>query len=257
MKSLLPFFVGLFGFLTQAEIAASPVQAPVQQVLIYQKTNADGSNLGHIAVYYPTANQIESLKWHQGHGQATLVTAKLDKQQLVRRFDAYRLSRQQAPEKMATLEKTTDGHFTVQLGDQVSQATLPEQAWHSYDFDFASLGVAYRFIDKQQFPYSFHIYDLNMATDTPEFIDMGAVTLSAPSPVEKWGYNAVQYQIDGPGLDNRGGTIWFDAEQKHLLGFAIAKPDESSYDSGNLQLVEVRQMTSEEWAAFKINALGE
>ena len=65
----------------------------------------------------------------------------------------------------------------------------------------------------------------------------------------------LNYKIDGPGLDNRGGTIWFDKTDGFLLGFEIDKPDEPGYDSGKLHLKEVLQMDLAEWEEFKLRQI--
>jgi hypothetical protein len=133
---------------------------------------------------------------------------------------------------------------------------LADVPWHSYDFDFASLGYAYRFVDAPEQGFRFHVFDLAPVDGQVVFSDLGEVSLTAPKQDHYAGEPAVKYRIDGPGLDNRGGAIWFHADEAYLLGFAIEKPDESSYESGKLQLENIVTMDSGQWRAFQFSRLG-
>jgi hypothetical protein len=65
----------------------------------------------------------------------------------------------------------------------------------------------------------------------------------------------LKYKINGPGLDNRGGTIWFDKEGEYLVAFEIKKPDEPGYNSGKLLLEKIIELDADGWEAFKMKAI--
>ena len=227
----------------------------VNKVFIYEKSNLDGSNMGKIAVYYAAPAEISSFKWHEGNQHATLVKAKIDlKTHTVVRFEAYGADHDGNESLRATLDVNEDRTASIQFGDQQQIFEFVPDLWHSYDFDFASLGHAYLTLPKNR-TNSFHILDIDPNASGPEFKDFGVVDMEFVDEEMKWSRNVLKYRIDGPGLDNRGGHIWFDKSGKFLVGFEIDKPDERGYDSNKLVLKEVLDLTAEQWSEFKVEKL--
>jgi hypothetical protein len=73
---------------------------------------------------------------------------------------------------------------------------------------------------------------------------------------ERWnGRETRRYSIDGPGLDQKGGSLWGDLATGMLAGFEIRKPDEPGMESGKLVLVGVEPMTETGWTAFQSTKL--
>ena len=60
------------------------------------------------------------------------------------------------------------------------------------------------------------------------------------------------YSIDGPGLENRGGTIWVDKALLHIVDYEIDLPDEPGYESGKLLLKKIDHMDYETWREFML-----
>ncbi len=231
-------------------------ESHVQKVFIYEKSNIDGSNKGQIAVYYQQEDQIEAFKWHEGNQHATVVRAWIDQDDYtVRRFEALRTDHLGNENLNGVLEVAVDRTINIQFGDQQQVFQSAPAQWHSYDFDFSSLGYAFRHIRRNNRPISFNILDIDPSQSPPKLKDFGNVVMEFEGEEEKWSRNLLKYHIDGPGLDNRGGYIWFDKSDGFLVGFEIDKPDESSYESGKLVLKEVLEMEKTEWTAFKIQAL--
>lgn len=240
------------------KVSTKMQQATKNSMFIYEKSNLDGSNKGYIAVYYPEAYQIESFKWHKGNNAATIVKASLSPKTInAERFEAYRVRSNGEQIKTATLSQENTGQYQVKLGGNESIVSLPNVSWHSYDFDFASLGYAFRFLADKRTPYTFNVFDLDLTQNPPVFSDFGTVTLSYEKDAIYSGQQSLQYKINGNGLDDRGGQIWFDAAAHHLVGFEIQKPDEPGYTSGKLRLVEKDTLTHQQWREFKIRALAE
>lgn len=229
---------------------------PIGQVFIYQKSNIDNSNKGKIAVYYATTGEIESFKWHQGNNRATIVKAKINPSTLnVSYFEASRLFSNGEQKVSAVLDASAENEMVVKLGDEIQRVQIKSMPWHSYDFDFASLGYAYRFLSNKKSEYSFNVFDLDLLQKPPQFKDFGRVQLVYQSDEVRGTRNVLMYKINGPGLDNRGGTIWFDKEGEYLVAFEIEKPDEPGYDSGKLVLEQIIELDDKGWIAFKINAI--
>lgn len=231
-------------------------EPPVKTVFIYEKSNLDGSNKGLIAVYYEEIDQLEAFKWHDGNQHATIVRAGMDlENHTVKRFEAYSADHLGNEQLRGELDVQDNRSVKLRFGDQEQIFQDAPALWHSYDFDFTSLGYAFQARKNKRKPYEFQILDIDMKESPPAFKDFGQVGLQFMLKEEKWGRRLLKYSIDGPGLDNRGGHIWFDQKEGFLVAFEIEKPDEPGYESGKLLLKEVKKMNKEEWAAFKLEVL--
>ncbi len=228
----------------------------VHRVFIYEKSNLDGSNLGKIAVYYEAEDQLESFKWHEGNQQATIVRARMDTlNHTVRQFEAFRIDHLGNKNLGGVLRVDENQNFDIRFGDNEQAFQNTATHWHSYDFDFASLGYAFRSFNNKKGSISFNILDVDMNESPPKFKDFGSVNMQFIMEEEKYSRNLLKYKIDGPGLDHRGGHIWFDKDGGFLVAFEIEKPDERSYNSGKLLLKKVLEMDLSEWLEFKKKAL--
>ena len=247
--------ISLLSILCLAMFGSKESDTRLHKVFIYEKSNWDGSNKGKIAIYYSRPDQIESFKWHEGNNHATLVKAKMDlKTHTVVRFEAYGVDHEGNENLRATLEVQEDHTAHIQFGEQHQVFESVPDTWHSYDFDFASLGHAFPSFGKDK-SISFQILDIDPNGSGPEFKNFGKVDMTYLQQEEKWSRNVLKYGIDGPGLDNRGGHIWFDKAGSFLVAFEIEKPDEPGYTSNKLVLVEVLDKTPEQWAEFKVEKL--
>lgn len=233
-------------------------QVPTNSVFIYKKSNIDGSHASRIAVYYHNELSIEAFKWTPGNSQGTSVRAQISPETLnVIEFNAASVMNDGEIIPRAKLKQDMPGQFSIQLGDHQTITMLDSTQWHSYDFDFASLAYAYRHLSAAKDDFTFTILDLDMNQSPPPFVSFGKVTMQFDNKDDVLGKNALRYNIDGPGLDNRGGKIWFDASSKAMLLFEIEKPDERGYQSNRMELLEQKVMTPEQWQAFKQSRLSD
>ena len=238
------------------DIYLKSAKVPVGKVFIYQKSNLDNTNIGKIAVYYSRIGEIESFKWHEGNSRATVVNAKINSASLnVEYFDAYRLYSDGKIMPRSKLETISKNEINIIDGGKERRIKIKNIPWHSYDFDFASLGYSYRFIKDKKSENSFNIFDLDSSQKPPVFRDYGVVTMKYHSEEERRSKTLLKYQINGEGLENRGGTIWFDKVGQHLVGFEIQKPDERGYNSGKLVLDRIIELDEKGWQLFKINSI--
>ena len=238
-----------------SSITASAI-APVGKVFIYKKSNFDDSNEGNIAVYYRSANELESFKWRTSNNSATVVRAVIDPETLnVISFEAYRLRADGTKIPGAELTQINAKEVKGSMGEHSLELSIDGIKWHSYDFDFASLAYAYRFLKNKENGFTFDIVDIDFSQDKPELKRFGQVSMEYSATKMRDGKPVLEFTIDGPGLDNRGGMIWFDAETHTMTELKIKKPDESGYDSNKMQLVAHLDVKEEQWQAFKRNEL--
>lgn len=52
------------------------------------------------------------------------------------------------------------------------------------------------------------------------------------------------------GLEHRGGFFWVDTDSGFVAGYEIELPDEDSYTSGRLELLEIERLDPADWPAF-------
>lgn len=146
-------------------------------------------------------------------------------------------------------DKSVDG-FVLQLGEITDTITNIPSYWHSYDFDFASLMTAFLF-KKAPDSHQFHRADFQEQDGNFSFGPIGLVEMTYLRPTQIDGVDCHLYQINGPGLQQKGGEIWFDRESMLLRGFKIELPDESSYQNVDFQYLGKEQMSPERWEQFK------
>ena len=129
--------------------------------------------------------------------------------------------------------------------------TIEYYPWHSYDFDFASLNITLPHLLDPLAPFTFGVADFpNKREQAPSFDFKGLVTVDFVSEEERYGALCHKYNIDGLGLENRGGTIWIDKSLRHIVDYEIDLPDEPGYESGKLCLKRIDHMSDESWRKF-------
>jgi hypothetical protein len=229
-----------------------PARVPAGRVYEYIKSNRDGTNASRISLYIAGADRLESLKWAPGDTVATLVAATMDWARFsVRRLESWVLVRGAAPALRAALETDSTG-----AGVRVSFAPdslLPIRGWpwHSYDFDFASLNLAFADLVQPEAPFTFQRADIVYAESWPPFADMGPVNVRFLRREQRSGLEARVYQLDGPGLQDQMGRMWVSIQGAYVVEYEFPFPDEPGYTDVRLQLDRIRRATAAEWEEVK------
>jgi hypothetical protein len=229
-----------------------PARVPIGRVYEYIKSNRDGSRAGRISLYVASADRLESLKWAPGDTTATLVLATMDWARFsVSRFESWVLVRGAKPALRAALATDSSG-----AGVRVSFAPdslLPIRAWpwHSYDFDFASLNVAFADLVRPEAPFTFQRADIVYAESWPPFADMGPVNVRFVRREQRSGLEVRLYELDGPGLQGHAGRMWVSVQASYLVEYEFPFPDEPGYTDVRVQLDGIRRATAAEWEELK------
>jgi hypothetical protein len=226
---------------------------PVGRVYRYKKSNRDGSNPSEIALYLASETRLEALKWSPGHPEATLVVAEMDWEVCsVSRFHTYQLDELGQRTLTAELETSADRQRLVaRFGGREVECALARFPWHSYDFDFASLNVALRFLTDPAGEVELAIVDPVQGRQGPELVAKGPVTLAYELQEERAGLPCRRYVIDGPGLEDHGGSLWVaEGEDVFLVAFEIEQPDEPGMSSGKLEWLRSETRAPAEWETF-------
>jgi hypothetical protein len=223
---------------------------PVGRVHRYQKSNLDGSSPSEIALYLASETRLEALKWHAGEPGATLVVAEMDWEVAsARGFRTYQVDEHGNRALAAELETSADRRRLVaRVGGKELACALERFPWHSYDFDLASLNVALRFLADPTGEVELAIVDPVYRGGTAELVAKGPVVLAYRLEEERSGLPCRRYLIDGPGLEDRGGSLWVaQGDEVFLVAFEIDLPDEPGMSSGRLEWLRNETRSAAEW----------
>jgi hypothetical protein len=216
-------------------------------------------------LYVAAVDRLESLKWDDEVGWATFVVAEMDWARFsVRRFESWDLRKGKAPFLKATLDTDAQGAVSISVlpGPPLTLTAWP---WHSYDFDWASLGATLPHLVNPEGSLSFSRTDfVQEEGQPPRFAELGEVRLRFERREVRGGRETRRYVLEGPGLRAPGpgggasnaGILWADATLGHIVEFELPIPDEPGFVDGRLRLLEVSSLTSAEWERFKGARLG-
>lgn len=228
----------------------------VHTVYIYQKSNWDGSHASKIYLYLEDSNRLQSFKWFEGDNEATLVTADFDwPAYSVKKFSNYHLQKGKEPQLKASLLFDGNEKINIEVGPMLDSMILAGLPWQSYDFDFAGLGLAWRALQNKKADFYFHIADVVREQNGMRFTNKGKVNVTYKEETWLNGRKCLLYDINGPGLENKGGQIWINANNFMIEQYKIELPDEPGFENGMLQLIEKKKMSKADWENFKKESL--
>jgi hypothetical protein len=223
----------------------------------FVKSNRDGTHPTQVTVYVAELDRLESLKWDSGGDVATLVAATLDWDRFsIRRFESRRLRRDQPDVVQGTL--TTDTSGSALRVSSLPDSAIPVRTWpwHSYDFDFASLGAALPHLEARDGRFVFARMDVVYNGDEIGFGDLGPVEVTFEQRERRDGRDTRRYRIGGPGLANTTGLLWTDARDGTLVEYEIPIPDEPGFIDGRLRLTRTLDLRTKEWEEYKRAKVG-
>lgn len=230
---------------------AVPVFQDRHHLYVYRKSNWDGTHASRVYLYIADSNRLQSFKWTEGDVSATLVTAEFDwNQYSVSSFTNHRLEAGKAPRLVAKLQTEENGKLKVEAGAMRDSLWLSHLPWQSYDFDFAGLGFAWRGLQHKKEDYWVHIADAAMVKGDMRFVNKGRVDIHFREEQILNGRKCLLYDINGPGLDNKGGQIWVNADTWMIEAYKIRLPDEPGFENGYLELEEVKTISPAAWEAI-------
>ena len=241
---------------TQFEL--DPPKIPVGKVFHYKKSTLAGAKPTDVSVYVVDREQIESLKSDARSESATLIQAWMDWQRFsVRELKSWHLVRGVAPELKGSLEANRDGTQVEVSFVEAGPVKINRWPWHSYDFDFVSLGLTLAHLRNPEADVIFWRTDVVFAGEGMTFAEVGGVRLHFEADEVRDGRELRRYSIGGAGLDHRYGKLWTDMRNGNMVEYQIPIGDEPGYPDVHVRLDRIETMTPSQWASFKRTKIGE
>lgn len=242
---------GLAGCATP--IAQAPREDRVGRIYTYVRSDRDGGEVETIHVFRAGRSDIEVSKMRGRCTNAAYVTATLDLEQgYATRLGAGRLLPEAGREEFGVLSydaesRRISARLETPNGPIEAHLAVPDTPWHLYDFDLASLTITAQYRSNRRADLSFGL-PLVWPDDGPNFFRyLGRADFRFVREEMHEGRAALRFEAGGPAFAERGGPIWFDAAEGHILEASWGIPNHSEYRDFRLRLVGVSDGGREEW----------
>jgi hypothetical protein len=123
--------------------------------------------------------------------------------------------------------------------------------WHSYDFDFASLGATLPHLVDPESGFVFARMDVVYRGDETGFADLGPVEVTFERRETRGGRDTRRYRIGGPGLGGFWGVLWTDRRDGTLVVYVLPVPVERGLVDGRLRIVQTLEVKRAQWEDYK------
>ena len=249
----------LFGFAKKAPVgveafAYQASRVPVGTVYHYVKSNIDGSTPERVSLYVSDETTLEAYRWREPKPQTTTyVKATMDWGRLSAiRLESQRKQRWMGSQVNAIAEYTPSTKtMSIEFSDKTRHTvTIEHVPFHFYQFDLASLNVAFRQLKDPTAPFQVGIVNPTFAETGAALEYRGQATITYEKEEKRAELPCRRYHIDGPGVKNQGGTIWVDRNEGHIVDLEIKNPNHPDWVSFKLKFVGRETMTPPEWQAF-------
>lgn len=238
-------------------VACAHVDAPperIGRIYSYVRSDIDGSEAERIHVLRSRRDFIEVAKMRGRCDNAAYVTAELDIEAgHAVKLTGGRLRPGARQESFATLTwdkaaRRIDAE--VRAGPQPLRQSLgiDHVPWHLYDFDLASLNVALQHRKDPRAGFSFGMA-LVWPDDAPQnFLRyLGRVDATFVKEETRGGRAALRFDVAGPALGAKGGPLWIDAKEGHIVDAEWGLPNHSEHKDFKLRLTGVSDGGRQEW----------
>lgn len=230
-----------------AAAGAPQGEQSIGRIYSYVRSNRDGSEAEAVHVYRATATRVEVTKMRERCTNAAFVTAELDlaKGQATR-LTGGRLTPDGGHEDFAWLSydpaaKRIDTRIAGDGGEQRQSTAVPDEPWHLYDFDFASLTVTAQYRPDRRADFSFGLPLVVIGDEGPSVTYLGRADARFVRAERRDGREALRFEVRGPALGDQGGPMWFDAAEGHVLGVEWGLPNHAEYRDFTLRLTGTRE----------------
>lgn len=235
-------------------MASNPPPDRIGHIYTYIRSDRDGSEAETIHVYRESRTHIGVAKMRSRCTNAAYVTADLDLEQgYATRLSAGRLRPNAEREEFGVLNydaaaRRIDARLDTPDGPLTFGVAVPDAPWHLFDFDLASLTVTaqYRADPRARFSFGLPLIWPDGGAEGP-IRYLGRADLRFVRQERHNGRRALRFEAGGPAFGDRGGPIWFDAAEGHILDASWGIPNHSEHRDFRLRLTRVSDGGATEW----------
>lgn len=240
--------------LLSAALAAAPAPADhIGRIYTYVRSGQDGAEAETVHVFRQSRTGIGVAKMRGRCTNAAWVTADLDLERgYATRLGGGRLRPDAGREEFAVLTydaaaRRLDGRVETPNGPILLRLNVADTPWHIYDFDLASLTITAQYRPNRRANFSFGMPLLWPDDGANPLRYLGRAELRFVRAERHHGRRAYRFEAGGPAFGNRGGPIWFDAVDGHILEASWGIPNHSEYRDFRLRLMRVSDGGEAEW----------
>jgi hypothetical protein len=209
---------------------------PVGRIDSYVRSNSDGSEREAVHVYRAAPDRIEVIKTRARCTSAAFVSAALSPdRQYAMALTGGRLLPDAKHSEMAWLSY---GPLTKRISVRIDppggksmtgSLVLQHHPWHDYEFDLASLSAAIEALPEPRRGFSFGLTML--APEMPSLMkELGRADFRFVRAERRDGRRVLRFQASGPAFGTaRGGPIWIDAGDHHIVEARFGLPNHDGY----------------------------
>lgn len=251
---LAAFAAALVGCVPPPAAPLAPPEERIGRIYSYVRSNRDGSEAERIHVYRAARTHIEVAKMRGRCTNAALVTADLD---LARgqasRITGGRLRPDAGREEFAFLTydpaaRRIEARIELPDGRLAGSLSIPDEPWHLFDFDLASLTVAAQSRPDRRADFSFGLALIWPPAGPNSWMRyLGRADARFVREERRLGRRALRFEVGGPAFGGNGGPLWFDAVDGHILAAEWAVPNHEEYRDFALRLAAIDDGGAEAW----------
>ena len=237
-----------------AALLAAPAGADhVGRIYTYIRSDRDGSEAETIHVFRQSRTHIGVAKMRGRCNNAAYVTADLDLERgYATRLGGGRLRPNAGREEFAVLTydpvaRRLDGRIETPNGPILLTLNVADRPWHIYDFDLASLTITAQYRPNPRADFSFGMPLLWPDGNANPLRYLGRAELRFVRTERHNGRRALRFEAGGPAFGDRGGPIWFDAADRHIIEASWGIPNHAEHRDFRLRLTRVSDGGLAEW----------
>lgn len=231
---------------TSLAVAEPMTTTPVGRIFHYLRTNIDGSEPEHVRVFRRDANHIEVYKMVEKCTNAALVTAELNLDEgFASRLVGGRLQPNAQHREFAYLDHDAEyGRLKMRMdlenGSTQEEIDVTDAPFHIFDFDLADFTI---FGPALSAPRKTFAHDLVLIWPNekrePFLRFLGKATFTFKGEEVHDGKRALRFDAGGPAFGGKGGPIWFDKAQGHIIDVEWGIPNHAEYNNFKLKLIDI------------------
>ena len=235
--------------------AAAATDGPdrIGRIYSYIRSDRDGAEAETIHVFRQSRTHIGVAKMRGRCTNAAYVIADLDLERgYATRLGGGRLRPNAQREEFAVLTydaaaRRLDGRVETPNGPIILTQIVADTPWHIFDFDLASLTITAQYRPNRRADLSFGMPLLWPEDGANPLRYLGRADLRFVRVERPNGRRALRFEAGGPAFGTRGGPIWFDAAEGHILEASWGIPNHSEHRDFRLRLTRVSDGGETEW----------